>query len=111
MPASNIVQLPDHYGKLQYNTIRLSHVPESAPEPTPIIVLTLYRPKKYNAFTVEMMAEIEEAFDIFAVDNRVKAIIVTGHGKMFCAGADLDVGFVGGKERPVRAFPTAWLAP
>ena len=101
MPQSTSIELPDHYGKLSYNTIKLNHVPESSPSPTPVIVLTLYRPKNYNAFTIEMMAELEEVFNVFAVDNRVKGIVVTGYGKMFCAGADLDVGFTGGKERPI----------
>lgn len=45
-----------------------------------------------------MMEEIERAFAMFDVDDRVKAIVVTGHGKMFCAGADLDVGLNGGNE-------------
>ena len=101
MSLPRSIELPEHYGKLQYNTIKLNHVPETSPDPTPVIVLTLYRPKNYNAFTIEMMAELEEVFNIFAVDNRVKGIVVTGHGKMFCAGADLDVGFTGGKERSV----------
>ena len=46
------------------------------------------------------MEEMERAFAMFDVDDRVKAIVVTGHGKMFCAGADLDVGLKGGHEAP-----------
>lgn len=70
--------------------IRLHHVPESSKAVTPIIVVELYRPKKYNAFTNTMMRELEHAFQLFDVDDRVKCVIVTGHGRMFCAGADLD---------------------
>jgi enoyl-CoA hydratase/carnithine racemase len=40
-----------------------------------------------------MMADIVRAWELFHVDDRVKAIVVTGHGKMFCAGADLATGF------------------
>jgi len=45
-----------------------------------------------------MMEEMERAFAMFDVDDRVKAVVVTGHGKMFCAGADLDVGLNAGNE-------------
>ena len=41
-------------------------------------------------------AEIEAAYAMFDVDARVKCIVVTGDGRIFCAGADLDVGFGGG---------------
>lgn len=58
-----------------------------------MIILTLYRPKNYNAFTDKMREEIEAAYAMFDVDERVKCIVVTGTGRIFCAGADLDVGF------------------
>lgn len=45
-----------------------------------------------------MMEEMERAFAMFDVDDRVKAIVVTGDGKMFCAGADLEMGLNGGSE-------------
>lgn len=40
-----------------------------------------------------MMREVIEAYKIFELDDRVKVIVFTGYGKMFCAGADLAVGF------------------
>lgn len=58
-----------------------------------MIILTLYRPKNYNAFTDTMREEIEAAYAMFDVDERVKCIVVTGDGRIFCAGADLDIGF------------------
>lgn len=85
--------LPSSYSSLSYTEIKVSHVPASSPTPTPIIVVTLYRPQKYNAFTDTMMVELEEAFTLFDIDDRVKCIIVTGQGKMFCAGADLQSSF------------------
>ena len=61
-----------------------------------VIILTLYRPKNYNAFTDKMREEIEAAYAMFDVDDRVKCIVVTGNGRIFCAGADLDIGFGSG---------------
>jgi len=92
--------LPPSYSSLPTKEIRLHHVPESSKEVTPTIILELYRPNKYNAFTNTIMHELEQAFQLFDVDDRVKCIVVTGYGKMFCAGADLDTGFVGGEEQP-----------
>lgn len=57
-----------------------------------ILTLTLHRPDKMNAFTGEMMAEMIDAFDRADADDDVRAIIVTGEGKAFCAGADLSAG-------------------
>jgi len=92
--------LPESYSALPFEEIRLHHVPESSHQVTPVIVLELYRPQKYNAFTTTIMREMETAFQLFDVDDRVRCIVVTGHGKMFCAGADLDTAFVGGQEAP-----------
>jgi enoyl-CoA hydratase/carnithine racemase len=84
--------LPKSYAHLPLQHILLSHVPESSPEPTPVILLTLNRPTKNNAFTGLMGKELEMAFELLSLDPRVKAIVVTGAGKMFCAGADLEGG-------------------
>lgn len=54
-----------------------------------ILTITLDRPGRMNAFTRQMMAELIEAYDAASADDRVRAIIVTGAGKAFCAGADL----------------------
>lgn len=92
------ISIPKSYRDLAYKEIRLSHVPEELSTVTPIILVTLYRPNKYNAFTNTMMTELVDAFTLIDVDPRVKCAIVTGHGRMFCAGADLDTGFKGGEE-------------
>jgi enoyl-CoA hydratase/carnithine racemase len=57
-----------------------------------IFTLTLNRPDRMNAFTPQMMAEMIAAFDIADADDAVRAVIVTGAGKAFCAGADLAGG-------------------
>lgn len=57
-----------------------------------ILTLTLNRPDKLNAFTGQMMTEMIDALDRADADDNVKAIIVTGAGRGFCAGADLSSG-------------------
>ncbi|MCK7545303.1 crotonase/enoyl-CoA hydratase family protein [Marinobacter bryozoorum] len=57
-----------------------------------IATITLNRPDRMNAFTLTMMDEIIAAFDQTDADDNVRAVIVTGAGKAFCAGADLSGG-------------------
>ena len=57
-----------------------------------ILTITLNRPEKLNAFTGQMMTEMINALDRADADDTVKAIIVTGAGRGFCAGADLSSG-------------------
>lgn len=57
-----------------------------------ILTLTLNRPEQLNAFTVEMANELVHAFDRASADDEVRAIVVTGAGRAFCAGMDLSVG-------------------
>lgn len=56
-----------------------------------ILTLTLNRPDALNAFTVEMAYELIDAFNRASDDDDVRAIVVTGAGKAFCAGMDLSV--------------------
>jgi enoyl-CoA hydratase/carnithine racemase len=69
---------------MSYNTLRY----ETADY---ILTLTLNRPEHLNAFTVEMAHELIEAFNRASNDDDVRAIVVTGQGKAFCAGMDLSV--------------------
>jgi enoyl-CoA hydratase/carnithine racemase len=57
-----------------------------------IATITLHRPDKLNAFTNRMLKEIISAFDEIDADDNVRAVIVTGSGRAFCAGADLSGG-------------------
>lgn len=69
------------------------------PEPTiatevtdGVLTITLDRPERLNAFTVQMHEELIAAFDRADEDPDVRCVVVTGRGKGFCAGADLGGG-------------------
>ena len=57
-----------------------------------VATITLNRPDKLNALTTEMIEALVAAFDQTDSDDDVRAIIVTGAGRAFCAGADLSRG-------------------
>ena len=56
-----------------------------------VLTLTLNRPDRMNAFTVQMCDELVDAFEKASNDDAVGAIVVTGAGRAFCAGMDLSV--------------------
>ena len=66
-----------------YNTIKYE-LSES------ILTITLNRPEQMNAFTVEMANELIDAINRASADDDVRAVVVTGTGKAFCAGMDLN---------------------
>lgn len=68
---------------MQFNTLRYEIEDR-------ILTITLNRPEQLNAFTVEMADELITAFKAADADETVRAIIVTGAGKAFCAGMDLS---------------------
>jgi enoyl-CoA hydratase/carnithine racemase len=71
-----------------------------------IAILTLHRPEKLNALTEEMVRELLDVFDVIDADDGVRAVIITGAGRAFCAGADLSSGAstfdVGTPDSPAR---------
>ena len=70
---------------MQYSTI-LYNITDN------ILTITLNRPEKLNAFNRNMMSEMIDALDQADGDDNIRAIIVTGAGRGFCAGADLSRG-------------------
>ncbi len=57
-----------------------------------VLTLTLSRPDRLNALNVQMLEELLRALDEIDADDGVRAVIVTGAGRAFCAGADLGGG-------------------
>jgi 2-(1,2-epoxy-1,2-dihydrophenyl)acetyl-CoA isomerase len=57
-----------------------------------VATITLNRPERMNAFTNTMIAEWAQAIETARLDREVRAVIVTGAGRGFCAGADLRAG-------------------
>jgi enoyl-CoA hydratase/carnithine racemase len=57
-----------------------------------VLTVTLDRPDRLNAFTPVMQQELIDAFDRADADDDVRAVVVTGAGRGFCAGADLSGG-------------------
>lgn len=74
-----------------------------------IVILRLNRPDRLNAFTHEMGEEIKAALAVTDADDSVRAVVITGNGRAFCAGADLEAGadtFVHGETTPGSFRPT-----
>src|SRR5579883_2714617 len=74
-----------------------------------IATVTLNRPDKLNAFNTQMMRDLIDVFDLTDGDDAARAVIVTGAGRAFCAGADLSGGGEtfdyekrGGEDRAAR---------
>jgi enoyl-CoA hydratase/carnithine racemase len=71
-----------------------------------IATLTLHRPDALNAFNLTMARELEEVFLTKALDDNIRAVVVTGSGRAFCAGMDLTAdGNVFGLDESLRPTP------
>jgi enoyl-CoA hydratase/carnithine racemase len=57
-----------------------------------VLTVTLNRPDRLNAFTTQMLEDLLALFDEIDADDAVRAVVVTGAGRGFCAGADLGEG-------------------
>lgn len=73
-----------------------------------VATITLNRPDKLNAMTTRMIDSLIAAFDRAEADDGVRAVVVTGAGRAFCAGTDLSAGFAlptGGDPRSGEGVP------
>ncbi len=78
-----------------------------------VLTVTLNRPDRLNAFNGDMQSELIELFTKVNRDDEVRAVIVTGEGRGFCAGADLAAGadtfnVEKRSDRPGGSAPTQW---
>lgn len=73
-----------------------------------VALLTLNRPEKLNAFTHAMIGEWRTLIDRAAADTEVRAIVITGAGKAFCAGGDADEMEMRGKLGSVERKDYLW---
>lgn len=96
------LSIPETYDLLPLRQIKVSNVPASSKSVTPIILITLNRPEKLNAFTDVMREDLERTYELIDIDPRVKVVVLTGAGKSFCAGADLEIGFPGVQDENGR---------
>lgn len=55
-----------------------------------VLTLTLNRPKVLNALTLSMLSTLTDAIKVVATDAAIKVVVLTGAGRAFCAGADLE---------------------
>lgn len=55
-----------------------------------VLKLTLNRPDKFNSFNREMALDLQAGLDEAAADKTIRAVLLTGEGKAFCAGQDLS---------------------
>ena len=55
-----------------------------------VATITLNRPDRMNAWTPIMERDVRKAMETAAADNDVRVIVLTGAGRAFCAGADMD---------------------
>ena len=83
---------------MSYETLRVRH--EDG-----IDILTLYRPGVLNAFNATMSEELEDYFRSVNHRDEVRAVVVTGEGRAFCAGVDLSSG-LGTFADPAKASTT-----
>ena len=76
-----------------------------------IAILTLNRPDALNAFDLTMAEELLQVFSVDAHDDAVRAVVVTGAGRAFCAGMDLSAeGNVFGLDEDLDPDPAAFRA-
>lgn len=79
-------------------------------EASGVAVLTLSRPEHLNAYTAEMGASLSRAYRLCDQDDDVRAIVVTGAGRAFCAGADVT-GDVSPFDTPAEGFSASPIDP
>jgi Enoyl-CoA hydratase/carnithine racemase len=70
-----------------------------------VATITLNRPEKYNAFVGRMREEVLEAVEDVVADPAVHVVVITGAGKAFCSGGDVDEFVSGATQAASKANP------
>ncbi len=91
----------------------MSETPESAPhclveQDGPVLIVTMNRPESRNALSTEMLQILGDTWDRVNADESVRAVILTGAGGYFCAGADLKAM---SKKAPSESFESGDYDP
>lgn len=76
-----------------------------------VLTVTMNRPEKLNAWTRQMGAEMAQAIAAANADNDIIAIVVTGAGRGFCAGADMSAVFQAQMDEKAEGAPEASPGP
>jgi len=67
-----------------------------------IATLTLNRPKQYNALSIALLTELQNALDDISADDSTRVVIIAANGKAFCPGHDL---------KEMRSFSSGFISP
>ena len=76
-----------------------------------VAIITLHRPDHLNAYSGRMGLELGEAYQACDNDDTIRAVVLTGAGKAFCAGADMSVGKDTFAKQDERIFSAAGVDP
>lgn len=76
-----------------------------------IAIITLHRPEHLNAYSGRMGLELGEAYRTCDQDDSIRAVIVTGSGRAFCAGADMSAGEDTFAQQDETTFSAAGVDP
>lgn len=109
---SKLISVPATYVTAADAEIKVTNYPETSSTVTPVQIVTLNRPAKLNAITPGMISGLTKFFETVDVDSRVKVVILTGCGKAFSAGIDLNNDASKWKDLPASQLrdPGGWLA-
>ncbi len=71
----------------------------------PTVVLTMHRPERKNALSIDMIVAMADAWEQVDADDTVRSVILTGAGESYCTGGDLSSGWMAGSrsEQPTDA--------
>jgi len=88
------------YGPGEYELIKYKVDKEKR-----VATITINRPTRANSLNLDCYTEIGKALDVFEVDDDAKCVVITGAGRVFCAGADVSMFGSGDTKKMVTVLP------